>query len=166
MTFDDLVGGDAVFVDANIFTYHFQGHPKWGTACTQLLQRIENQELQGFTSIQVLGETAHRLMTIQAHQAWGWPFAGIGNRLRANPGEVQKLTIFRLAVENILQGNFQISTASPAVLRTALALCQQVGLLTNDALTVALMQVSKLTKIASLDADFDRVPTITRYAPT
>ena len=84
MSVDDLLAGDAVFVDANIFTYHFQPHPTWGASCTRLLQRIENQELNGFTSIAVLGEVAHRLMTIEAHTALGWPFAGIGTRMYCN----------------------------------------------------------------------------------
>ncbi|HTU91176.1 MAG TPA: PIN domain-containing protein [Gemmataceae bacterium] len=44
-------------------------------------------------------------------------------------------------------------------------LCQQIGLLTNDAAVVALMLSSGLTKIASNDADFDRVSGLTRYAP-
>ena len=39
------------------------------------------------------------------------------------------------------------------------------GLLTNDGLIVAVMQAHGLTKIASNDADFDRVPGLTRYAP-
>jgi predicted nucleic acid-binding protein len=37
--------------------------------------------------------------------------------------------------------------------------------LTNDALIVAVMQAHGLTNLASHDADFDRVPGITRYAP-
>jgi len=45
MTFANLAAGDAVFVDANTLTYHFQPHALWGAACTQLLQRIENQQL-------------------------------------------------------------------------------------------------------------------------
>ena len=48
--------------------------------------------------------------------------------------------------------------------RTAV-LCQQFDLLTNDALIVAVMQHHGLTNTASHDADFDRVPGITRYAP-
>jgi predicted nucleic acid-binding protein len=43
--------------------------------------------------------------------------------------------------------------------------CQQPGLLITDALSIALMQTHGLTKIASDDSDFDRVPGITRYAP-
>jgi predicted nucleic acid-binding protein len=165
MTFDDLLTGDAVFVDANVFTYHFQGHPTWGAACTNLLNRIENQDLQGFTSVPVLGEVAHRMMTIQAHHDWGWPFAGIGNRLRTHPDEVRKLTAFRSAVDKLLQGRLHVLTADSAALRMAVALCQQIGMLTNDALTVAVMQMNSIAKIASHDADFDRVPGITRYAP-
>ena len=42
---------------------------------------------------------------------------------------------------------------------------QSTGLLTNDALIVAVMQHYGLTRLASSDPDFDRVPGITRYAP-
>ena len=38
-------------------------------------------------------------------------------------------------------------------------------LLTGDALIVAVMQANGLTHVASNDADFDRVPGLTRYAP-
>jgi predicted nucleic acid-binding protein len=43
---------------------------------------------------------------------------------------------------------------------------QQYGLLSGDALIVAMMQQLGLSVIASHDADFDRVPWITRYGPT
>jgi predicted nucleic acid-binding protein len=66
MKFGDLVVGDAVFIDANVLTYHFQPHPTWGPPCADLLRRIENQELAGFTSTHALSEVSHRLMTIQA----------------------------------------------------------------------------------------------------
>ena len=56
----------ALFVDANTLVYHFTAHVVFGAACTQLLQRIENQELVGFTSTAVLGEAMHRLMTTEA----------------------------------------------------------------------------------------------------
>jgi predicted nucleic acid-binding protein len=165
MTFADLVAGDAVFVDANPFTYHFQPHPAWGPPCTDLLRRIENQELIGYTSTHVLSEVSHRLMTIQASALLGWPFAGIGNRLRSNPAEVQKLTAFRQAIDQILGSKFQVLTVPPPLLATAALLSQQIGLLTNDGLIVAVMQAHGLTKLASSDKDFDCVPGLTRYAP-
>jgi predicted nucleic acid-binding protein len=165
MIFADLVAGDAVFVDANTWTYHFEPHAVWGPPCTNLLQRIENRELAGFTSTHVVSEVSHRLMTIQASALFGWPFAGIGNRLRTHPSEVQKLTAFRQAIEAILQSSLQVLTITPVMLATAAALSQQIGLLTNDALIVAVMQANGLTNLASNDTDFDRVPGLTRYAP-
>jgi predicted nucleic acid-binding protein len=165
MTFANLAAGDAVFVDANTLTYHFEPHARWGAACTQLLLRIENQQLMGYTSSHVVSEVCHRLMTIEAHQVLGWKVAGIGNRLRTNPGEVRKLGLFRSSIEKLLQGRLQILPATPALLAAAVVLAQQVGLLTNDALIVAIMQAHGLSKIASNDSDFDRVPGLTRYAP-
>jgi predicted nucleic acid-binding protein len=165
MTFADLVAGDALFVDANTLTYHFQPHPVWGPPCSDLLQRIENQELAGFTSTAALSEVTHRLMTIQASALFGRPFAGIGNWLRTHPAEVQQLTAFRQAIDRVLHSNLRVLTIDPPWLATAAALCQQFGLLTNDGLIVAVMQANGLTRIASHDADFDRVPGLTRYAP-
>jgi predicted nucleic acid-binding protein len=104
-------------------------------------------------------------MTIEAHRDLGWPIAGIGNRLRTNPTEVRKLRLFRTAVEELLQGRLHLLTVTSAHLAASVALCQQIGLLTNDALIVAVMQAHGLNKIASSDTDFDRVPGITRYAP-
>jgi predicted nucleic acid-binding protein len=164
MTFADLATGDALFVDANTLTYHFEPHPRWGPACTQLLQQIENQQLVGYTSTHVIAEVS-QLMTIEAHKLLGWQLAGIGNRLRKNPSEVRKLSLFRTSVEKLLQGKLQVLLVTPALLAVGVGLCQQVGLLTNDGLIVAVMQAHGLSKIASNDADFDGVPGITRYAP-
>lgn len=127
MTFDDLVMGDQVFVDANTLTYHFQPHPVWGAACTQLLERIRNQELIGYTSTHVIAEASHRLMTLEANTAFGWPIPGIGNRLRTHPAEVQKLTLFRSAVTWLVQSNLQILIVPPSLLVTAAALVSKSG---------------------------------------
>jgi predicted nucleic acid-binding protein len=165
MTFADLAAGDAVFLDANTLTYHFQPHARWGPPCTDLLQRIENQELAGFTSTHVLSEVSHRLMTIQASALFNWPFAGIGNRLRTNPTEVRNLTAFREAIDQVLRSQLQVLTIAPQLLAQAAAVSQQFGLLTNDGLIVAVMQANRLTRLASHDTDFDRVQGLRRYAP-
>ena len=47
----------------------------------------------------------------------------------------------------------------------AVDLSRQHGLLYGDGLIVAIMQAHGLTLLASTDADFDRVPGITRYRP-
>ena len=69
-------------------------------------------------------------------------------------------------MEQIAQSRLQTLSLPAVVLVAGVALCQQhIGLLTNDAATVALMQAQGLDKIATSDTDFDCVPGVTRYAP-
>lgn len=164
MIFADFAANDRVFLDANPLVYHFAPHPVFGAAARQMIKRIENQELEAFTSTHVLSEVAHHLMTIEATAVFGWTSKVVGH-LKQQPASVQQLSSFRRAVERILQSGIQVLTISPHLIAMAAALSQQNGLLSNDALIVAVMQVHGLTKIASNDADFDRAPGITRYAP-
>jgi len=165
MTFVDLVAGNAVFLDANTLIHHFTLHPRHGAAATALVKRIERLELAGFTSTHILSEVAHRMMTIEASALWGWPFAGIANRLRRHPAEVRRLTAYRQAIDNIPHLQIQVLTIPPALIGAACVISEQTGLLSNDALLVAIMRANGLTKLASEDGDLDRVPGITRYAP-
>lgn len=165
MIFADLAAGDSVFVDANTFIYQFSPDPVLGPPCSRLLQRIENQELLGFTSIHLLAEVAHKMMTLEANRVFGWPLAGMANRLRRHPAEVQQLTAYRLGIDRIARSRMHILPIPLSILVDATAISQGTGLLTNDALIVALMQTQGLTNLASHDADFDRVPGLTRYAP-
>ena len=163
MNFADLPMNSAVFVDANIFVFYFQPHAVFGPSCTALVKRIELTELVGFTSTHVVSEVAHRLMTMEASMKFGWP-SKIVNRLKQDPSAVQKLIDFRQACQRIPKLGFQMLTIDAPLLDTAAGVSQQYGLLTNDALVVAVMQAHGLTNIASHDGDFDRVPGLTRYA--
>jgi len=100
MTFADLVRGESLFVDANTFVFHFQPHPVFGSSCTDLFNRVELLEFSAYTSTHVLGEVAHRLMTLEAGVRFGWP-TKIVDRLRRNPAAVQQLVQFRSALQRI-----------------------------------------------------------------
>ena len=45
MTFVDISAAAAMFFDANVFVYHFEPHAIYGAACTDLLERVEHQQL-------------------------------------------------------------------------------------------------------------------------
>src|SRR5260370_1331195 len=141
MILADLLNGASVFVDANTLVYHFQPHPVFGPACTDLVERIEHQELVGYTSTHVVCEMAHRLMTLEACATFGWPYTGIAPRMRKHPSQVQTLTRFRQAIQEVPRYGIRVLTIDPGLLDVAAALTQQTGLLTNDALIVAVMQL-------------------------
>ncbi len=164
MIFADLQAGQSLFLDANTLVYHFGPHPVFGSACQQLVQRIKNREVVGFTSTPVLSELAHRLMTMEASALFGWP-SKVVDHLKKNPAAVGQLSKFRQAVAKVPQLNIQVLTIPEAMVETAAAVSQQTSLLSNDALIVAVMQAHGLTNLASHDADFDRVPSLTRYGP-
>jgi predicted nucleic acid-binding protein len=78
---------------------------------------------------------------------------------------IQKLTLFRQAVEGVQQFGVQRVSVRPRHVSAAAAISQQHGLLSGDALVVAVMREHGLVNLASHDADFDRVHGLTRYAP-
>lgn len=164
MTLADIASGEHVFLDANVFVYHFAPHPTLGPACADLFDRIERGDVSAVTSTHVLSEAAHHLMTFEASRVFGWP-SKIVERLKLDPGKTAQLSAFRQAIESVLQLPVRVLTIPAAALLAAASVSQRTGLLTNDALVVALMQSEALTNLASHDADFDRVPGLTRYAP-
>jgi predicted nucleic acid-binding protein len=144
MTFADIAVGSPVFV-ANCLIYHFSPHPTFGPSCHSLIA----------------------LMIVEANSLPGSPVtANVPRRLKRQPLVVQQLTAYEKAVNDVLQSRLQVLAVKPNLIANAAALSRQFGLLTNDTLVVAIMQDQNIVGIASHDSDFDRVPTITRYAPS
>jgi hypothetical protein len=130
------------------------------------LERIELGALKGCIAAPILSEVAHRLMTLEACETFGWPYPGIAQRLRQHPEHVQKLHRFRDALAEIAAIGLPIFTISDQEVFHAAELSQQYGLLSNDALVASVMQQHGVGHLASNDGDFDRVPGLIRYTPT
>jgi predicted nucleic acid-binding protein len=165
MRFVDLQAGQTVFLDANPLVDYFSANPSTGAACRDLLNRVANQELKAFTSTHVVGELAHRLMTIEACALFGWPYKGIANRLASHPAEVQRLVGYRRAIDALPLLGIPVLPVDSSNLARAANVIQSHGLLFNDAMIVELMVGHGIVNLASNDADFDRVPGIVRFAP-
>jgi predicted nucleic acid-binding protein len=164
MKFADLQNSDTVFLDANTLIYHFTNHPKYGLACTALVERIEKKELHGFTSAHCLADVVHRIMTIEAMGQFNRPATGLAARLKKHHALIPKLSRYQSATAKVGQLGIQVVAITESMILAATHLSQQFELLTGDALIVAVMRQHGLTKLASEDADFDRVAGLTRYA--
>lgn len=165
MTFDDIPPGVVVFLDANCLVYAATSDPQYGAACQRLLEQIDNKAIQGCASAHVLADLSHRLMTIEAALTLARPMTGIAGWLRRHPAEVQRLNRYRQALDDLQAIPLPILPVTGGQVSRAADFSRQYGLLTNDAVIVALMLEHGLTHLASNDADFDRIPTIIRYAP-
>jgi predicted nucleic acid-binding protein len=165
VTFDDIPSGATVFLDANCLVYAAISDPQYGAACKRLLEQIENKAILGCTSSHTLGDVSHRLMTIEAALKFGRPMTGIANWLRRHPAELTQLARYRQALDDLQAIPMTVLPVTGALIFRAADLTRQFGLLTNDALVIAVMQDHALPHLASQDSDFDRVPGITRYGP-
>jgi len=165
MTFADIPNGASVFVDANPFVYAFAPHVQFAPPSSRLLKRVEHGEFAGFTSSAVLSDVAHRLMTLEACAAFSWPYAGIASRLKKHPAQLQLLARFRQAVDDNIGMGFQVLPSRARHVAATAVASQNFGLLSNDTPIVVLMEDNQFVHLASHDADFDRVPNLTRYAP-
>ena len=167
MRFVNIPANVSLFIDANIFIYYFTPDPLFGPECQVLMERISKfHDFVAFTSTHVLSEVSHQLMVLEAAQLFGWQLAGITQRLRKHPAEIQKLIRFRQAIDEVPRLGIEVLPVERHVLPLAASLSQVHGLLTNDAITAAAMQDQAIVHLASHDTDFDRVPGLTRYGPT
>jgi predicted nucleic acid-binding protein len=166
MTFSQIPANASVFLDANVLVYYFAPDPTFGPECQLLIDRIARyQDFVAFTSTHVLSELAHHLMVLEAVQRFGWPLAGITRRLRTHPAEVRQLSAFRRAVDEVPRLGIEVLPVERHLSPLVASLSQLHGLLTNDGYILATMQDQAIRHLASNDADFDRVPGLTRYAP-
>lgn len=159
-----LPSGTRLFIDANIFIYHFTNVPLTA-ACTTFLQRVEAGDLQGFTSVIVLAEVAHRLMILEAIRTSGLPSRTAVKHLKENPTLVNRLSHYKVATARIPSFNVTVEPVTFAHLQTAQELSTLHGLLTHDSLTIAMMQSLALTDVVSNDPDLTVVPGLTLWRP-
>lgn len=150
MKFDDIPAGESVFLDANVFVYDFGPDPVFGVPSQNLLERIEHGDLQGFCSTHELSNVAHRLMALEACQTFGWSYTGIGPRLRSHPAEITQLNRFRRALDEIIAIGVQVLPVTEQHVLRAGDLSQKHGLLSGDALIVAVMQSHNISCLASI----------------
>lgn len=162
MTFDDLQNGDRVFIDANIFIYHFSG---FSLACKALFDRIFQNELTAYTSTSVLAEVLHRLMIAEAIEKGYIPAGQPAKKLKKRPDVIRKLSNYNRDVAKVSTMNVEILNSTQIGLQKSARIQETEGLLTNDSLIIATMKEMPLTKLATNDKDFGRINWLTIYTP-
>ena len=95
---DDLPSGATVFIDANIFVYHFVESSE---QCKAFLTRCEQGELFGVTGVHVLLEVLHRLMMIEAVEAGLVSSGNVPRKLYERPGVGEQVPDYQACSEAI-----------------------------------------------------------------
>lgn len=152
-----------MFIDANIFIYHATAS---SSQCQQFLQRCATAELHGVTSVHILLEVWHRLMVIEAVRKELVPQVRAVQRLMRLPHLVRQLSEHTQQLTNIFSMGLRILSVDPAVVIESQNMQKRCGLLTNDSVSLRLMEQERISIIATADRDFARLKTITVWRPT
>lgn len=163
MSLNDLPDGASVFVDANIFVYHFSGN---SPECRAFLERAERKQINAATGAHILLETLHRLMLLEAVSKGLITAGQPAKKLKQRLDIIPLLSDYSRCVEEIRRLQVRIYPITFKHIRASHALRAAYGLMTNDSVMAALMLNYQITNLASRDSDLQRVPGLTLYQPT
>lgn len=157
--------GTAVFIDANIFIYHFIYETAESQLCTSFLKSIENEEIKGVTSTVVLAEISHRLMVFEAIEKYKLDSKNAVRFLKKHPAKVKSLNKHHSAVNEIKEMGVNLITVESQDIFASQTLQKKYGFLTNDAINLHIMLRDSIFNLAFNDPDFERVDFIALYKP-
>ncbi len=161
----DLPDGTVCFLDANILYYALVPTAGLSQPCIALLDRAIAGRVSIAASVPVLSDTIHKVMTSEAAQLTGRDRAGIVGYLGKHPEIIKQLVEYPQAMERLSIVPMNLLPLDGQLLRDAAQLAVRHGLLTNDAMIVALMQRHGLSHLVTNDADFDSIPSLTIWKP-
>jgi predicted nucleic acid-binding protein len=156
---------DRCFVDANILYYHFVETPPFSQKSTTLLERVAAGEIVGYTSTHVLSEAIHKVMLAEAATRFALTRAGLVNWLQNHRNRIAELCDFPRVAHELSGMGMVLLPTDAALLAEAADLSRTHGLLTNDAIIVALMRRHSLSILATNDDDFGGIPGLSVWSP-
>jgi len=158
----DIPAGGDVFIDANIFIYHFTGN---SLECTDFLSRCEEGELKGATSSLVLAEVLHRLMLAEASFKRLLKGPKMAEKIRRKPEIVSRLMEYSAASQAVHGMKIKVCSLTEEIVLTSQDIRFKYGLMVNDSLIAATMRDEGFLELATNDDGFSRVDWIRVYKP-
>ena len=154
--------GGRLFVDANIFLYHFWDR---SDSCSQLFSRMEVGLIRGITSTTVLGEVAHQLLVGEALTRYPDIARHPIRSLKRRPSLIRNLSDAWRLLDRLTHLPLRVISLTPRLWHQSVTISRETGLLMNDATTVACLRRLHLRHLASNDRDFLRVSGLTVWRP-
>jgi len=159
---DHIPNEEHVIIDANVILYAVQ---QVSQQCKRLLLRCAGEEIKGILPAHILAEVMHQFMIAEARDNCWIKGSNPARQLSESPELVQKLTRYENMMRDLLAVGLQIEPLEQQDFLNALTVQRQYGLLTNDALMVAIAQRLRVEVLASADKIFSRLKEMHVYSP-
>ncbi|MBI5328184.1 MAG: PIN domain-containing protein [Deltaproteobacteria bacterium] len=151
-----------VFIDANIFIYHFTGASK---ECSEFLKRCEQGEVSGMTSVIALLEVLHRLMMVEAVGKKLAAPPNIVKKLQKHPEKIKQLKDYYLNTRKIADMGIIIKPLTFETAEKSNSFRTEYGLMVNDSIIAAGMAEEGMDSLASNDDGFRKIGKFKVYSP-
>lgn len=162
MNLNSIPSGEIVVIDANIILYAIQ---KASAQCKRLLERVAREEVVGILPLHTLAGVTHQLMLAEAWDNQWITAPNLARELREQPDRVRALIRYEGMVRDLLSLGLNLESLQREDFLSAMMVQRQAGLLTNDALLVAVGQRMRAQAIASANSSFGRVQGMLLYSP-
>ena len=154
--------GQIVLIDANILLYANQQTSK---QCMKLVERIATDDVKAILPTHILAEVMHVLMLAEAREVGIITGSNPARHLSENPNKVRSLNRYESSIRDLLTIGFRLESLIQEDFITAINLQRQYGLLTNDALMIAIGMRLRITAIVSADEIFKSIQGMMVYSP-
>ena len=162
MRLSQIHNDEEVLIDTNILVYANQ---QKSDECRKLLRRCAAREVKGVVPMPIVAELAHTLMIIEAREN-GWiERTNPARALSERPEIVRRLNAYHTQLHEFLGIGFRIEPAIQSDVLVMMSIQREFGLLTNDALLLAVARRLNWRSIASADKAFDRATGFLVYSP-
>ena len=163
MKLSELKRGETVFIDSNIFLYHFTGVSK---ECKEFLKRCEMQDLLGITGVTILAEVCHRLMIAEAIERKLIRPQRPASQLQEKPEIIKSLSEYSAQLLNLMDWNIKVISSPEDMVLKSQVFRSQFGLLTHDSFIPVYMRFANTNKLATHDKALSRIPLLEVYSPS
>ena len=162
MNLDDIQAKSKIFIDSNIFIYHFTGVSE---QCSEFLKRCEGGDVKAFCSVNVLLEVLHRLMMVEVVRKNLLKPPNLVKKLQKNSHLIKNLDEYFTNTKKISGMGIEILFLDHKSFLASQHFRKDHGLLVNDSLILSAMKSKKIKNLASNDDAFLSVEIIDVYQP-
>jgi predicted nucleic acid-binding protein len=157
-----IPAGSWVAIDTNVLVYANQ---RRSPECMELLKRCVSGELQGIVPFPMVAELVHALMLIEARENNWIDRANAARALAERPDLIRRLTRYEIQMREFFGIGLRIEPAGAADILEAMRIQKEAGLLTNDALLLALARRLNCEAVASADKAIAQAPSFRVFCP-
>jgi len=162
MNLIDVPKNENIIIDANILIY---ANNKSSIQCLDFVERCARKETFGIIPTHILAEVMHNFMISEARDIGALKGSNPAKQLSENSNLIKSLSRYKSVIRDLISSGFNLEPCIREDFITAMVLQGEYGLLTNDALFLAIAERLRVRSIVSADAVFKDIKGFNIYRP-